>query len=866
MKEKKKRVMEKIYDLGTIRSNFSGLQLMINESINKTKIINGITKSKFCRHKELPLVDCLNHLLKQGALSSPCFLCNEEKRDLYAIVRSNANIGELICKFTDKTADIISSDKLKNIKKVFITVFFIRPTQKSDQPTPQKFVDYLEGLLYSAHHVKKNFPENAYKIRLYTTNTVLKLLNLVAIPGIDKLKQEAKAIEKNIPQWNFDVMKKNDLLNIVLNDPLIKNLRKFMINILLCGIIELYMYNCGDYTDKGIFGMVTRFMPYFNKDDEDLEEFHIRDLDETFGNVVDKFWIDFWKQTNINNYAVSLYDANHFTDYRKITLEKPFMPSLALSGGKPIKGLIESERKAFFENIEKLCNLDIFKDTCGYGFDEIFNSDFLYQKIMNSHISFNVQFFGSPKISIKKVSKSLELLCYISKFKIQYIYSFALYYQLYNANKIGKDDIDKFISLMNTINNGFCYEPNPIESYSYDNLKFIYETFKDDFKNIEVHRRFVLYLLYADNFPQTFTKLTNKLTKNLVKIFLTKDLSLSLDELHMGEIPEYDTNVIDLNLVKYRNIDMFLYLDFDYFLKHASTVECLKKYTIPPTIKNYFSYIYLDGVVYILLKSLVEEKANYSCIDSNNNKYIIKFSKDTHAFRNIVMTAAIKDNLSKIENVQHLIKFGQFETPMIKLSYSLNRYIKGTVLSEMGFITLDFLMSIIDQILEIIAKLKEMQLLFVDINETNIIIAPNNKIYLIDLEHVTAYGTTIKQFGKYNNMELIFVTRYLNVINLASEMILSDERLDLYCLTIVIEYILTKKIRESDKKSSLYILLDNFIKIRKTDVHKATLKDDSENTKTDWNTIIRESPHPKLDDYKDQIDVIKQRGKEVIKM
>jgi len=858
--------MEKIYDLGTIRSNFSGLQLMINESANKTKIINGITKSKFCRHKELPLVDCLNHLLKQGALSSPCFLCTEEKRDLYAIVRSNANIGELICEFTDKTINIVSSDNLKNIKKVFTTVFFIRPTKDLTISDP-KFVDYVGGLLFSAHLVKKNFPKNTYKIRLYTTNVLLDLF-----PS-DELKREATIIRKSMPSWDFNYMQNSDRLRIRVDDTLYNNLWKFMLNILLCEIIELYMYDCGDYTNKGTFGTVMRYVPFFSKDDEALEEIHVRDLDETFGNVVDKFWIDFWKQTNFNNYALSLYDANHLIEYRPLILGKPFMPSFALSGGKPIKGLDKSKRKEIFNDIEKLCDLDIVNNNCGYGVDEVFNSHALYKHLSKSYISFNIQKFGWSLISTGKASKSLDMLCNFSDLSLEYIYLFALYYQLYNAEKVGKDKLEKFIQLMNTIDNAFCYEPNPRESYSYDNLKFIYETFKEDFKNIKVDVKVILYLLYANDFAQTFIKLTNKLTENLVEKYEEQPDSYTLlSELHIGEIPEYDTNVIDLNLVKHGNIDMFLHINFDYFLKHVPNIKCLKEYNVPPTIKNYLSLIELGGITYIILNLFTKEKEIFHCVDLHDNNYVIKLTE--HAFKNIVMTEEIKGNLSEIPNIQRLIKLGEFQTKkLIKLQYSINQYIEGTVLSEMGFITLDFLMSIIDQILEIIRRFKQAKLLFVDINETNIIIAPNNKIYLIDLEHVAAYGTTINQFGKYNNLDILLESTYKSV-TLNSDMIIFDERLDLYCLTRVMDHILTDQIRDSDKESPLYKLLSNFIESRKKEVYKITITPQKAEKEKDaikrgiriTIDTIKSSPYLKLDDYKDEIAVIKQRGKEVIKM
>src|SRR3989304_1232255 len=587
--------MEKIYDLGTIRSNFSGLQLMINESINKTKIINGITKSKFCRHKELPLVDCLNHLLKQGALSSPCFLCTEEKRDLYAIVRSNANIGELICKFTDKTAEIISLDKLKNIKKVFITVFFVRPTQDLHEIDNSRFMEYLEGLLFSAHNVKENFPPpNEYKIRLYTTNRLLEFFDM------SELKKEAKSLKTKLPVWNFSYMKSTKELTLVLSDELIDNLRKFMLNILLCEIIELYLYDCAEFTDKGTFGTVMRYVPFFSKDDESLEEIHVRDLDQTFGNVVDKFWIDFWKQSNVDNYSLGLYYATHLVKYKPLVPKgESFMPSLALSGGKPIKGLDESERKNFFNEIEKLCDLDIVKNNCGYGVDEVFNSHVLYKHLSKSYISFNIQKFGKKEISTdKKASEQLKTLCSFSDLSLEYIYLFAIYYQLYNAKKVGKEKLEKFIDLLNTVTKNLCYQLNPIEVYSFDSLKFIYETFKKDFKNIEVQRKFILHLLYADDFPQTFTKITDKLTKEIIDHYPELKV-IDYDQLYKEDFPVYKTNVIDINLVKHRNIDMLLYLDFDYFLKRAPRFKCVTKPPIPSTIKNYLTFFNIDDVTYL---------------------------------------------------------------------------------------------------------------------------------------------------------------------------------------------------------------------------------------------------------------------------
>lgn len=705
-------------------------------------------------------------------------------------LETKKQLGGLSCKFNKINEDV-------NAKKIFSTTLFFRG--KMNDNVSYRFKEYMFGILRSADNVIRNFKD--YNIRLYTANIVNdNILNKAKnlINGFKNEKWEYDFINNKLPMHNHKTYEEIFIM--------------FIANCLLSKCIQIYTYDCTnknkDMSTIGTLGTVVRFLPFFLKEDEDLEEIHIRDADQTFGYSGDYYLIQFWKDLGLNAYGVSIYKADHHIYYIKknsITIDNfidKYMPTYALCGGKPIKEFKRDNLVELYKNVMELCKIKFKpdeKELCEYGIDEIFAGSYLYQFIKNSYINFSLTLGG--KIFIMKMGewgdKNIDDL--LTLFGINpLLYKFA--YLSYKKN-----NLNKFMEEIKEYNFNVNVE-NMINA-----LKHIGFDFDIDEIQIELDKFYTSILndvnLFKENKIETFNEF---FLKKIYKRFYY-DIS-------------YETDIVKYDIKDIKNINFLIFM-FKYFILNF-TKDYTKNYSygdvIIPTIlmveKDKIN-INIDNEYYTIHKIFKSRHNTFLSEDRNKKKYIIKISEEKLYENNDNNESIARFNKLDLEEIQKLIVFYMSNNKY----YYVYNFIEGKTLDEELKKGIDYnkFKNICIQILDIIIKLKNHGLSYIDITENNIIIN-KNKVYFIDNELMMSYGLVIKKIGLYINIVGTEIDHYDNMSRVKSERIdeeLKDERFDLASFGNVLNNMLKKSQYPHKAELEKYIE-DNLLSIRLNSVIK----------------------------------------------
>lgn len=704
--------------------------------------------------------------------------------------------GLLHCSFTKFNNDI-------ETKKIFSITLFFRGNINDN--IEEKFVSYIIGILRSIDNVIHNFKD--YKIRLYTAGIIDNVDQELVTALVNKFQNEV---------WSYNLTKKDELNP---NNGTYKEVFiKFIANCLLSKYVQIYIYDCND-EDKnnkvnmsliGLFGAIVRYLPFFLKEDKSLDEIHIRDADQTFGDRIDYYLIQTWKDLTVDNYGLSIYCPKHhdlYIERHNIHLDNfldKYMPTYALCGGKPIKKFQDNYNenlKVLYDEAMKLCMMNEEfnygnEKKCTYGVDEIFAGSYLYQYMKNSYINFSLQrvfntifnFYITEEYDIKLLS----LL-----FGLDYIL-FKCSFIAYKINKIETflSNIEKFISESDRKNIG------PI----------INACIKCGFNSeiIKINK------LYAD-ILSSFKFSTNKIAI-LNEILIIPYYEKIIIEKKIGSVDinsKYPTIELNINMIK--DIE---FLSFIFKYSRLDMEKFLIRY-YETNVKELINILYIDTDnrmminidsqqynIFHIFKSRHITLLSRSIFD--DMKYLIKIS-DKQLYINNDFNVDIGKYISDDLKIQKLYKFVEIN------SYYCYMYdfIEGKTLNDIlktEHINYNMFKDICMQLLDIIITLKKYKLAYMDINENNIIIN-NGNIYLIDNELMIKYGSSVKELGLYINIEGIDTRGYdFNRETVEQyNILIEDERFDLFSFGKVLINIIEKNNNYPYKNDIINYINDNIL-------------------------------------------------------
>ena len=229
--------------------------------------------------------------------------------------------------------------------------------------------------------------------------------------------------------------------------------------------------------------------------------------------------------------------------------------------------------------------------------------------------------------------------------------------------------------------------------------------------------------------------------------------------------------------------------------------------------------INIDNEYYTIHKIFKSRHNTFLSEDRNKKKYIIKISEEKLYENNDNNESIARFNKLDLEEIQKLIVFYMSNNKY----YYVYNFIEGNTLDEELKKGIDYnkFKNICIQILDIIIKLKNHGLSYIDITENNIIIN-KNKVYFIDNELMMSYGLVIKKIGLYINIVGTEIDHYDNMSRVKSERIdeeLKDERFDLASFGNVLNNMLKKSQYPHKAELEKYIE-DNLLSIRLNSVIK----------------------------------------------
>lgn len=849
-------------------------------------------------------------------------------KNKYLKIKNEIYGGKLTCKLT-KLFENFYDEKLKRANKIFtVTLYFTNTDfngiKKIDMNIDEKYLSYLKGIIASTQNLISNFGDD-YKIRLYTAGLTDIINNKKFEDIINKYKNE---------EWSYYFMINNKDLNIDFKITYGESIFNFLLNAILSKRIEIYNYDCENTDDKinytimGTFGTVMRFFPFFMKEDNNLEEIHVRDADQIFATYTDLVTIIVWKLLDVNYYFPNIYNSLHqyvfmnIINKDKLEYNKDSIPTFAICGGKPLKNITDSDIDKIFESMITTCNTmkEILREEnqyiynrnkierttfffsleqeynkiytlnvkniveCGYGFDEIFLGYTLFNYMKSSYIifpmstnsSFNkyakdiIQPTPNNYLSVLKPDtqvfrfKEYEQLCGNEKAKqhpntndmnkmikffnlidvnwdiFMLIYTVRFYKIFYEAKKLGIEkfkenensllneilkllksniNVDKAITLMEIFNIGIgsiSYLLGPLFSMDFGNQEIYKKYNSGEMKAIDVLRG-----IYVNFFNQKIKHInmeeSQQKIEDITKLVYLKTVSYI-------KFPDNDNNYQEKQF-----IITYLYstLGFPMFLTKYSMYEDIYKYIekdkkdniniIKFNNKNELIVIFDNNEYKLIKKEDCKELCfkvetvsthNHFLFKIVENKYFINMKLEDMDIIKMINTINI-DNIQKIISMKKIVKTSRY------YSCILAQYFDGMPLQKgeiKNFTDLDIknFKNIIFELLKLIKLFKDNRIAFVDIQPNNVIFnKENDKIYLIDLEHIINYDTRITQYGFYSpsfkNKKKTVKQGYEeeeeieNIINdatLLESLKIMNETIDLYCLGSLIIDIINDKIQD----------------------------------------------------------------------
>lgn len=723
--------------------------------------------------------------------------------------------GILECNIKKMMDDLYDKD-INNANKIFSISLYLKNTVNINSTIGEKYMKYLKGILTSTQNLILNFG-NDYKIRMYTY-------------GFDSIIGDGKEFKRIINEyrqknekWNYNFIQNKKEFQLSPDDTYQKAIFNFLLNVFLSNKVEIYNYECNnvennnkvDYSIQGTFGTIMRFFPFFMNEDSKLEEIHIRDADQTFANYTDLIMITVWKLLGIDYYFPSVYSPLHHYSFLRINSKKntekliigvDYLPTFALSGGKPFKNINNDDIHKIFNGILQICDdmknilslkskakyikefeiknesqiSKIPNERCGYGADEIFLGYTLFKYMKDSYIVLPIfidNFISGQNVVSLLNNNYKEILK-------PNIGVFQLRIDAYNNSKVYK--IKNFLELIDVNWDIFILifillTKNEI----YNDLNKILVMLKSNTNIEQVEHLSKIFGLTSKNIPDTsgplfVVDLLNNSAYQKLKEIYPKTYDTLIINIFKGMMHSYFNiyfNKIDINQTKIQLQELAQSITFDNNINVKGYNDfiiayllCLIKFS--NLLKDYKYYEDAFGSIVNKENNLIQFRNNkfivifdtmkleidkyveckglcFITIDDNKKKFFLKIV-DGNYFSNISTPddqINILTKISTIKNIQKMINLKDVKYNNTSYQYALMEYIAGYV--NTGIYDIYELKEIVFGLIYLINELKKNKLAFVDIHPNNIIINKNG-IFLIDLENIISYGQKINRYGKFS--------------------------------------------------------------------------------------------------------------------
>lgn len=574
-----------------------------------------------------------------------------------------------------------------------------------------KFYAYLVGLIQSFDNIKDNFPD--YEIRFYTNELFVQIYTDLVISNkhsniINEPYNSKRSIFDYIYSFMFQIVYKYLFVN-------------------------LHIYSCLAYQKYSFFGAAVRLFPFF----ENLDEIHIRDTDSTFGNQIDKYLINKWKQNGTAYYTVATYMPDHVKKYaldNNIVIENSVICN-SIGGKSFVSNLSKETVEILLQEIFSLCDNYVYKNkTCSYGFDEIFMSVNCRKYIEYDNLKINPNInqiykkFGNNKDLYKKFCALIGGIGFMNKYNNNDAFL--------NNNATVSLKIIAYILLTGmkiTIDN------NMDDSFFLNKCKFVIDYFHKHYRtNMDnvLLTRIIRYLLRnADSMGFSYY---NEVNNNIEELFCTASLRLAYPNPIMYN--DIYTNFHDKNIIA-NNCSAFYLDDNKISNKLLSTIVInFQKYIIYKVNKT-------DNL------SRDNPKLVFSAICSNDNiKKIVKFC-EKESGQNILsyyldITNILRSN--NINNIQIITSYMKNDNLIGSSFYTISNYFEGDELDSLikKYDTQYNYNIIIKNLINLVLKIHSVGLTHNDLHTNNIIIN-NNDVFLIDCENMICYNNNDHTLNNY---------------------------------------------------------------------------------------------------------------------
>lgn len=632
-------------------------------------------------------------------------------------------------------------DKDKSFEKYKRERFF------SESKIQTKFYAYMAGLIQSFDDTILNFPN--YEIRLYTNAFFIEIYNELS---------KDNTMNPNLINLPYDSTK-----------TVFEYIYSFMHAVLITYFnVNIHIYNCGLYTNKGLFSTIIRLFPFF----EDLDEIHIRDTDSSFGNLADLYCINKWKSLGSMYYTVSSYSPDHIEKYIKehnIVLNKPSVICNSIGGTSFLKSITNQNYQILINDMFTLCDsLQSASGSCGYGVDEIYVTIYCQKYITFEDLGIPISTKNSKYPTFIKYLHYDDTganICYKNNIYEDFCNLFG--YVTFIDNKIANNNSmsDTFLDnnpivCMRIISYILFYE---IKKYmiddSYQFLKRVKPVINwlNRYYGFKINNQLLVYgLVYImkKNYDSEYIFEQNEILDNNVEdFFYTSSIRIiypNPNKYNDYFMIEYDQNISSNNIFPYQignpNYLTKLIIENELFI-------------ITKILKSFVFQAYFPSNNEMCVVKYIYEK-NDSKIDfemynkianiiKNNNLYAQYFIKYYPSFSNIRFRYRCAD----------VYIYGNDN--WYNNYYSVYNYIEGRPLSNSKILT--YITSTIDSLYlhvkKLISTIQSLHLVGIthnDIHEDNIILTNDGNIALIDCDNMIIY-----EDKKYNIINYGYYSSYL---------------------------------------------------------------------------------------------------------
>lgn len=619
----------------------------------------------------------------------------------------------------------------KFFKKIFSIAFFY----KSNTKKSTKLFAYIAGIIESITNVEKIINKNRYGgdrygVHVYVNGLLLEMAKLSPYSVYEPLSYTKDS--------NYDMINK---LILFLKDR---------------EIVNVIVYDCSKYTNKGLFGTVTRFFPFFT---DNLEEIHVRDTDSCFGSEFDLRCIEDWKKTGKDYYYYASYKPRHVekwaSDYG--IKEDDYKGIIANSfGGKPMK--VGDLDKFFEQNVFKVCDIN-----CEYGIDEIVLGFYMYsymkQSLYEAGVNLNVYGISTVPCSTYENLASCYMfanLCGVVSFFTNYFYEKNTDLFL-NQNEVSNVILCYYVLVINYVSTR--------DFKSFSDLSVVPIKFLQNYNKFLTDRfcfRLVEYLVgkYGE---KTHTDILNTCFIKQVSRLATIKKSLEETKKDIFDVFCHSMPIVTPNPSSYSK-----YYLSEYDINVQSSIQS------QPYDSRYLSYIKFKDVI-VGVVDVIGSDSFIGKVIENDQLFVYKYRSHHsigygHGFglpqkystvstqellelKDILSNKIYKNNFQQLVGIHDMKKYknSQPETYQSRNFYIVYEYVDGSTIEELiesGGITVDMIELIFPVLLKLCNHLHGNNWIHGDIHEGNIVIDNTGNIVLIDFDKALP-SAKFTSVGKY---------------------------------------------------------------------------------------------------------------------